>query len=59
MLINPPSFELGIMVGLKRVFLSVTPPNNLYAYSLDKSLNFVDYYVSETFLSVSGYFLTV
>ena len=47
------------MVGLKRAFLSVTPPNNFYSYSLDKkSLHFVDSDVSETFLSVDGQFLT-
>ena len=59
MLINPPSFDLRLTVGPKRAFLSVTPPNHFYAYSLGKSLHFVESDVSETFLTVSGHFLTV
>ena len=56
MLINSPSFELGLTVGLKCAFLSATPPDHFYAYSLDKSLHFVDFYVSQCFLSVIGHF---
>ena len=40
-LTNPPRFELGLMVGAKRAFLSVTRPNDFQAYSFDKSVNFV------------------
>ena len=57
MLINPPTFELGLIVGAKRAFLSVIPPNNFQAYSFDKSVNFVRSDTSETFLSVIGRFL--
>ena len=56
-LINPPSFELGLMVGAKRAFLSVTPPNDFRVYSFDKSVSFVQSDMSETFLSVIGHFL--
>ena len=59
MLINTPSFDLRLTVGPKCVFLSVTPPNHFYAYSLDKSLHFVHFYVSECFLSIFGHFMTV
>ena len=56
-LINRPSFELGLMVGAKQAFLSVTPPNDFQAYSFNKAVNFVRSDMSETFLSVIGYFL--
>ena len=56
MLINPPSFELGLMVDAKRAFVSVTPLNNFHAYSFDKSVSFVQSDMSETFLSVIGFF---
>ena len=59
MLINTPSFDLRLTVGPKCAFLSVTPPNHFYAYSLDKSLHFVHFYVSECFLSIFGHFMTV
>ena len=45
------------MVDAKRVFVSVTPPNYFDAYSLDKVVHFVRSDMSETFLSVIGYFL--
>ena len=55
-LINPPSFELGLMVGPK-MRLSVTSPNGFHAYSFDKSVSYVQSDMSETFLSVRGHFL--
>ena len=58
-LINPPSFELGLMTRRKRAFLSLTPPNHFDAYSLDKYLHFVNFDMSETCLSVVGHFLIV
>ena len=58
-LINPPSFELGLMVSAKRAFLSVTPPNDFLAYSFGKSVSFVQSDMSETFLSAIGQFLMV
>ena len=48
-LINTPSFELGLMVGAERAFLSVTPRNDFPAYSFDKSASFVHCGMSETF----------
>ena len=52
MLINTPSFDLRLTVGPKCAFLSVTPPNHFYAYSLDKSLHLVDVGVSENLSDV-------
>ena len=49
MLINPSSFELGLMIGAKRAFVSVTPPNYFQPYSFNKSVNFVRSDMSETF----------
>ena len=57
MLINPFSFEIGLMIGAKRAFLSVTLSDDFCSYSFDKSVNFVQSDMSETFLSVSGHFL--
>lgn len=47
------------MVDAKRAFVSVTPPNDFDAYSLDKVVHFVRSDTSETFLSVIGHFLTM
>ena len=47
------------MVDAKRAFVSVTPPNDFDAYSLDKVVHFVRSDMSETFLSVIGHFLTM
>ena len=58
-LINPPSFEFGLMVSAKRAFLSVTPSNDFWAYSFDESVSFVQSDMSETFLSVIRQFLMV
>ena len=59
MLINPPTFELGLIVGAKRAFLSVTPPNNFCAYSFDRYVSFVQSDMSDTFLSAIGHFLVI
>ena len=56
-LIKPPSFELGLIVDTKRAFVSVPPPDDFDAYSLDKVVHFVRSDMSETFLSVIGHFL--
>ena len=56
-LINPPSFELGLMLGANRALLSVTPPNDIHACTSDKSVHFVCSDTSETFLSVIGHVL--
>ena len=45
------------MIDAKRAFVSVTPPNEFDAYSLDKIVRFVRSDTSETFLSVIGHFL--
>ena len=42
MLLNLHSFELGLMVVAKRMFLSVTPPNDFCLSFFDKSVSFVD-----------------
>ena len=55
-LINPPSFELGLMVDAKRAFVSVTPPNDFDAYSSDKVVHFVRSDMLKTFLSIIGHF---
>ena len=47
------------MVDAKRAFVSVTPPNDFEAYSLDKFVHFVRSDMSETSLSVIGHFLTM
>ena len=51
MLINAPNFELGLKVGAKRALLSVIPPNDVRAYSFNKSVSFVQSNMSETYLS--------
>ena len=58
-LINSPKYELGLMFGAKRAFLSVTPPNDFRVYSFDKFVSFVQSDMSETLLSVIGQFLMV
>ena len=35
------NFELRLMIGAKRAFLSVTPPNEYHTYSFDKYVCFV------------------
>ena len=57
MLINALNFELGLMDGANRAFLSMTPPNGFRAYFFDKPVSFVQSNMSETFLSVIGHFL--
>ena len=57
MLINASIFELGLMVGAKRAFLSVKPPNNFIAYSLDRSAILFRSDTSKTFLSLIGHVL--
>ena len=47
------------MVDAKRVFVSVTPPNDFDASSLDKFVHFVRFDMSDTFLFVIGHFLTM
>ena len=56
MLINSLSFELGLMVGTKQAFLSVTPPNDFHTYSLDKFVHFVRSDMSETFFRHRTFF---
>jgi len=51
------NFELGLMDGANRAFLSMTPPNGFRAYFFDRSVSFVQSNMSETFLSVIGHFL--
>ena len=55
-LINPPSYELGLIVGAKRAFLSVTPPNNFCAYSFDKPVSFVQSDMSDFFVRHRTFF---
>ena len=47
------------MVDAKQAFVSVTPPNDFEAYSVDKFVYFVRSDMSKTFLSVIGHFLTM
>ena len=47
------------MVGTKQEFLGVTPPNIFYAQSFDTSVHFVNFDMSETFLSIIGHFFKV
>ena len=41
MLVNPPRFELGLIVGIEQAVLSVTLPTGFHACSFDKVVHFV------------------
>ena len=55
-LINLPGFELWLMFGAKRAFLSVTPSNDFHTYSPDKFAHFVRSDMSDFFVCCRTFF---